>query len=96
MKKNKISTLHPELKGIEHLAIAILLCDVEGHILYMNPAAESLFGLSSRQVHNMLIDEVFPHADILKLAISQPPPVEVIPRMPERLSASLGSSAIPS
>ena len=71
MKKNKISTLHPELKGIEHLAIAILLCDVEGHILYMNPAAESLFGLSSRQVHNMLIDEVFPHADILKLAISQ-------------------------
>ena len=71
MKKNKISTLHPELKGIEHLAIAILLCDVEGHILYMNPAAESLFGLSSRQVHDMLIDEVFTHADILKLAISQ-------------------------
>ena len=44
MKKTTMPSLSPELKGIEHLASAVLLCDIEGHILYMNPSAEILFG----------------------------------------------------
>ena len=64
-------SLAPELKGIEHLASAVLLCDVEGHILYMNPSAEILFGLSAKHIYKMTLNEVFPNADILKLAISQ-------------------------
>ena len=71
MKKNTIPSLTPELKGIEHLASAVLLCDVEGHIFYMNPSAEILFGLSAKHIHKMSLDEVFPYSDILKLAISQ-------------------------
>ena len=71
MKKTSVPSLVPELKGIEHLASAVLLCDVEGHILYMNPSAEVLFGLSAKHIFKMTLNEVFPHADILKLAISQ-------------------------
>jgi len=71
MKKNTIPSLTPELKGIEHLASAVLLCDVEGHILYMNPSAEILFGLSAKHTYMMSLDEAFPYSDILKLAISQ-------------------------
>ena len=71
MKKNTMPSLVPELKGVEHLASAVLLCDVEGHILYMNPSAEVLFGLSAKHIYKMTLNEVFPHADILKLAISQ-------------------------
>jgi two-component system, NtrC family, nitrogen regulation sensor histidine kinase GlnL len=71
MKKNTIPSLSPELKGIEHLASAVLLCDIEGHILYMNPSAEILFGLSAKHIYKMSLDEAFPHSDILKLAISQ-------------------------
>ena len=71
MKKNTIPSLTPELKGIEHLASAVLLCDVEGHILYMNPSAEILFGLSAKHIYMMSLDEAFPYSDILKLAISQ-------------------------
>jgi len=71
MKKNTIPSLAPALKGIEHLACAVLLCDVRGHILYMNPSAEILFGLSAKHIYKMSLDEVFPYADILKLAISQ-------------------------
>ena len=71
MKKNAIPSLTPELKGIEHLASAVLLCDLEGHILYMNPSAEILFGLSAKHIYKMSLDEAFPYSDILKLAISQ-------------------------
>lgn len=71
MKKKNLLSLSPELKGIEHLASAVLLCDVDGRVLYMNPSAEILFGLSAKHVYQMLVDEVFPHADILRLAISQ-------------------------
>jgi len=71
MKKTTMSLLTRELKGIEHLASAVLLCDIEGHILYMNPSAEILFGLSAKHTYKMNLDEAFPHSDILKLAISQ-------------------------
>jgi two-component system nitrogen regulation sensor histidine kinase GlnL len=71
MKKTTMPSLTPELKGIEHLASAVLLCDIEGHILYMNPSAEILFGLSAKHIYKMALDEAFPHSDILKLAISQ-------------------------
>ena len=71
MKKITPSNLSPELKGIEHLASAIMLCDVKGYVLYMNPAAEILFGFSTKHVFRMLLDEVFPQSDILELAISQ-------------------------
>ena len=64
MKKTSMPTLVPELKGIEHLASAVLLCDVEGHILYMNPSAEVLFGLSAKHIFKMTLNEVFPHADM--------------------------------
>ena len=39
MKKTTMPSLTAELKGIEHLASAVLLCDIEGHILYMNPVS---------------------------------------------------------
>jgi len=71
MKKTTMPSLSPELKGIEHLASAVLLCDIEGHILYMNPSAEILFGLSAKHIYMMTLDEAFPHSDILKIAISQ-------------------------
>lgn len=71
MKKVSIPPLSSSLRGIEHLASAILLCDIEGHIFYMNPSAEILFGLSAKHIYKMTLNEAFPHSEILKLAISQ-------------------------
>ncbi|GGI18106.1 MAG: nitrogen regulation protein NR(II) [Oxalicibacterium faecigallinarum] len=54
MKKNTIS-----LGGLDLLASAVLLFDADGHIIYVNPAAENLLESSSKTLLNQTLAELF-------------------------------------
>ncbi len=56
---------------MEHLATAILLVDSGGRLTWMNPAAETLLGVSARQSCGMEIAQMWPEADELNLAIRE-------------------------
>jgi two-component system, NtrC family, nitrogen regulation sensor histidine kinase GlnL len=56
---------------VEHLATAILLLDAGGELVWMNPSAENLLGVSARQVIGQGADLLWPPATTLSLAIAE-------------------------
>ena len=59
------------LKGMEDLATAIVVCDKELIIKYINPSAEILFELSHGHVVNEYINLFFEDIDFFKDALIQ-------------------------
>ena len=55
---------HP-LPTLEHLNTAIILLDEESRIVYLNPAAENLFGLSKTNLLNHPLQHAFTHTEQL-------------------------------
>ena len=55
--------------GLEHLATAVILLDVNQRVVYANPSAEILFALSATQIAGHVISQVFLHSEILQIAI---------------------------
>ena len=55
--------------GLDLLATAVMLVDESGTVRYMNPAAENLFGLSSRNAEGMHLDALFDGSSVLTTAI---------------------------
>ena len=55
--------------GLENLATSVILLTDAKAVVYMNPSAEVLFGISTTQVVNSPITEVFLHCELLDLAI---------------------------
>jgi two-component system, NtrC family, nitrogen regulation sensor histidine kinase GlnL len=55
--------------GLEHLATAAMLLNAAHQVVYANPSAEVLFALSSTQIADSHISEVFLNCEILQLAI---------------------------
>ncbi len=59
------------LPTLEHLATAIILLDEQSRIAYLNPAAENLFALSSRNMVGHPVQHAFTHTDQLVAAMQQ-------------------------
>ena len=59
------------LPTLEHLATAVVLLDEESRIVYLNPAAESLFGLGSKNLLGHPIQHAFTHTEQLAAAMRQ-------------------------
>jgi two-component system nitrogen regulation sensor histidine kinase GlnL len=59
---------HPSL---EHLATAVILLDDQSRIVYLNPAAENLFALSSRNMIGQPVLHAFTHTEQLASAMRQ-------------------------
>jgi two-component system nitrogen regulation sensor histidine kinase GlnL len=57
--------------GVEHLATAVLLLDDTSHIVYVNPAAEVLFAVSSNQICGFSLNQVFPGTNDLLHAVEK-------------------------
>jgi two-component system nitrogen regulation sensor histidine kinase GlnL len=57
--------------ALEHLATAVILLDGQARISYLNPAAEALFGLSSKNLHGQPLQQVFSHSGQLAAAMQQ-------------------------
>lgn len=57
------------LAGLELLATAVVLVSEDGLVRYMNPAAENLLKVSSRNAQGVPLDEVFPGNGLLHGAI---------------------------
>src|SRR6476619_5896970 len=57
------------LPGLDHLATAVLFVDENELVRYMNPAAENLFGLSSRNAESTSLDVLFQGGNTLGFAI---------------------------
>lgn len=57
------------LPTLEHLATAIVLLDGSLRIAYLNPAAESLFGVSNRNLDGHSVQHAFTHTEQLAAAI---------------------------
>jgi len=55
----------PILPTLEHLNTAIILLDVESRIVYLNPAAENLFGLSKNNLLGHPLQHAFTHTEQL-------------------------------
>ena len=58
-----------DLQGLDLLATAVMLIDENERIRYMNPAAENLFGLSSRSADGSAIEALFKGGEELSVAI---------------------------
>ncbi|MDH4286904.1 MAG: nitrogen regulation protein NR(II) [Gallionella sp.] len=58
-------------RALEYLSTAVVLLDDESRILYMNPAAESLFDVSGRNLVGHPLQQVFTHTEQLSSAIQQ-------------------------
>jgi len=58
-------------RALEYLSTAIILLDDESRILYMNPAAESLFDVSWKNLVGHPLQQVFTHTEQLSSAIQQ-------------------------
>jgi two-component system nitrogen regulation sensor histidine kinase GlnL len=56
---------------LEHLATAVILLDEQARIVYLNPSAEALFGLSSKNLLGMPLQQVFADAEQLVFAMQQ-------------------------
>lgn len=61
--------MHKQLIGLELLASAVLALDAARTILYINPAAENLLGLSASQATGMRLEEMFSHPTPLLAAL---------------------------
>ncbi|MGA8147699.1 MAG: nitrogen regulation protein NR(II) [Gallionellaceae bacterium] len=59
---------HPSL---EHLATAVILLDDQSRIVYLNPAAENLFALSSKNMIGQPVLHCFTHTEQLAAAMRQ-------------------------
>ena len=59
------------IPALEHLATAVLLLDDQARIAYLNPAAETLFGLSSKNLLGHALQQVFSNTGQLALALEQ-------------------------
>ena len=57
------------LSGLDLLATAVMLVDEAWLVRYMNPAAENLFGLSSRATDGHALDALFQGSDVLTQAL---------------------------
>src|SRR4051812_19618698 len=57
------------LYGLDLLATAVMLLDDDELVRHMNPSAENLFGLSSRNASGAPIDALFENSDVLTTAI---------------------------
>ena len=58
------------LSGLDLLATAVMLVDEAWVVRYMNPAAENLFGLSSRATDGHALDALFHGSDVLTQALA--------------------------
>ncbi len=63
--------LTPTPASLEHLATSVILLDDRGHIAYLNPAAETLFGISSKNLLGHPLQQAFTHAERLVFAMQQ-------------------------
>src|SRR5271169_2543239 len=59
------------IPSLEHLATAVILLDGQARIAYLNPAAETLFGLSSKNLLGHPLQQVFSHTEQLAIALQQ-------------------------
>lgn len=59
------------IPALEHLATAVILLDEQARIAYLNPAAETLFGLSSKNLCGHPLHHVFSHTEQLTQALQQ-------------------------
>jgi len=59
------------IPSLEHLATAVMLLDGEARIAYLNPAAETLFGLSSKNLLGHALQQAFSHTGQLEFALQQ-------------------------
>jgi len=57
------------LSGLDLLATAVMLVDDTGYVRYMNPAAENLFGLSTRSAEGEHLEALFKESGVLTAAI---------------------------
>lgn len=57
--------------SLEHLATAVVLLDANACIEYLNPAAEALFGLSSKNLVGQALPQVFSNTAQLDNAVQQ-------------------------
>jgi len=56
---------------LEHLATAVILLDEQSRIAYLNPAAENLFALSSKNLIGHPVHHAFTHTEQLSVAMQQ-------------------------
>ena len=61
----------PLIPSLEHLATAVILLDEQTRVTYLNPAAEALFGLSSKNLVGHPLQHAFTHTEQLSLALQQ-------------------------
>ena len=59
------------LPTLEHLATAVILLDEQSNIAYLNPAAENLFALSSKNLIGHPVQQAFTHTRQLAAAMRQ-------------------------
>ena len=59
------------LPTLEHLATAVILLDEQSRIAYLNPAAENLFALSSKNLIGHPVQHAFTHTEQLVAAMQQ-------------------------
>ncbi len=59
------------LPTLEHLATAVILLDEQSRIAYLNPAAENLFALSSKNLIGLPVQQAFTHTGQLAAAMQQ-------------------------
>jgi two-component system nitrogen regulation sensor histidine kinase GlnL len=57
--------------SLEHLATAVILLDDQVRIAYLNPSAETLFGLSSKNLLGHPLQHAFTHTEQLAFAMQQ-------------------------
>ncbi len=56
---------------LEHLATAVVLLDARARIEYLNPSAEALFGLSTKNLLGQTLQQAFSHTAQLDIAVQQ-------------------------
>ena len=61
----------PVIPSLEYLATAIVLLDEQTRVTYLNPAAEALFGLSSKNLVGHPLQHAFTHTEQLAQALQQ-------------------------
>ena len=57
--------------SLEHLATSVILLDGESRVIYLNPAAENLLGLSNKHLIGQSLQQTFADAEQLLHAIQQ-------------------------
>ena len=56
---------------LEYLSTAVILLDAELRIVYLNPAAENLFEIGSKNLQGLTVQQVFTHTEQLASAMQQ-------------------------